>query len=166
MHFCRQFFYGFPQILNFFNLFSILGVIFFVYSGALYYKIYVSVRRHRNQIEALQVQQEAQNDQITNTARLRKSAVGAFYVYLVFLLCYLPQFCGFVVVTISDLSAAAKFFVLCSTTLPVFFNSALNPVIYCWKMRHIRRAVLDILRHIFLSQKLRARSFGINPEYE
>ena len=52
---------------TFFNLFSILGVIFFVYSGLLYYKIYVSVRRHRNQIQALQVQQEAQNDpQTTN----------------------------------------------------------------------------------------------------
>ena len=135
----------------FFNVIPILGVIFLVCSGLVYYKIYVSVRRHRNQIQALQVEQAAQTDQITNTARLRKSAVGAFYVYLVFLLCYLPQLCGFVIVTISDLSTAAKVFVIFSTTL-VFLNSALNPVIYCWKMRHIRRAVLDILRNMFNKQ--------------
>ena len=146
---------------TFFNLFSILGVIFFVYSGALYYKIYVSVRRHRNQIQALQVQQEAQNDQITNTARLRKSAVGTFYVYLVFLLCFLPQFCAFVVVTISDLSTAAKVFFISSTTL-LFLNSSLNPVIYCWKMRHIRRAVFDVLRNIF--QNLRKASVHSSRE--
>ena len=139
----------------FFYLIFISGVIFLVCSGLLYYKIYVSVRRHRNQIQALQVQQEAQNDQITNTARLRKSAVGAFYVYLVFLLFYLPQFCAFVVVTISDLSTAAKLFFISSTTL-LFLNSSLYPVIYCWKMRHIRRAVLDVLRNIF--QNLRKAS--------
>ena len=139
----------------FFYLIFILGVIFLVCSGLLYYKIYVSVRRHRNQIQALQVQQEAQNDQITNTARLRKSAVGTFYVYLVFLLCNLPQFCAFVVVTISDLSTAAKVFFISSTTL-LFLNSSLNPVIYCWKMRHIRRAVFDVLRNIF--QNLRKAS--------
>ena len=93
----------------FFNVISILGVIFLVCSGLLYFKVYLSVRRHRNQIQARQVQQVAQNDQITNTARLRKSAVGAFYVYLVFLLCYHPQFCGFVFITISELSTAQKF---------------------------------------------------------
>jgi len=131
-----------------YNMVAISGVIGLVVSGVLYYKIYVAVWRHRNQIQALQVQQVAQNGQIANAASLRKSAVGAFYMYLVFLLCNIPQFCGFVVVTISDLSTGVKVFFLFSTTL-LYLNSALNPVIYCWKMRHIRRAVLDILRNIF-----------------
>ena len=56
---------------------------------------------------------------MANAARLRKSAVSAFYMYLVFLLCYLPQYCGFVVVTISDLSTGAKVFFLFSTTLVI-----------------------------------------------
>ena len=37
----------------FFNMISTSGIIFLVCSGLLYYKIYVSVRRHRNQIQAL-----------------------------------------------------------------------------------------------------------------
>ena len=30
----------------------------------------------------------------------------------------------------------------------VFLNSSLNPVIYCWKMRHIRHAAINILRNM------------------
>jgi len=132
-------------------LVPIIGVVCLVLSAVLYYKIYLAVRRHRNQIHAaLQVQQVAQNDEMANAARLRKSAVGTFYVYLVFLLCNFPQFCIFAVVEISGLNTGVKVLFVFSTTL-LFVNSSLNPVIYCWKMRHIRRAVLDILRNIFPS---------------
>ena len=56
-----------------------------------YFKIYAVIRRHANQINALQ--QSAQNEDVANVARLRKTAVATFYVYLVFLVCYLPIFC-------------------------------------------------------------------------
>jgi len=131
-------------------LVPIIGVVCLVFSAVLYFKIYLAVRRHRNQIHALQVQQVAQNGEMANAARLRKSAVGTFYVYLVFLLCNFPQFCIFAVVEISGLNTGVKVLFIFSTTL-LFVNSTLNPVIYCWKMRHIRRAVLDILRNIFPS---------------
>ena len=72
-------------------VFVISGIACLVVSAMLYFKIYFAVRRHRIQIRALQVQQVAQNDQIANADRLRKSAVGVFYVYLVFLLGFLPH---------------------------------------------------------------------------
>ena len=54
--------------------------------------IYLAVRRHTNQIQTLQIhQEEAQNGEMATAARLRKSATGTFYVYLV-LDCYLPEF--------------------------------------------------------------------------
>ena len=132
-------------------VFAVIGVICLVFSAILCLKIYFTVRRHRNQIQALQVlqvQQIAQNGQVTIAARLRKSAVGVFYIYLVFLLCCLPQFCSFALVVISDLNTGVKVFSMFSVTL-LFLNSSLNPVIYCWKMRQIRRAVMDIVRNIF-----------------
>ena len=88
------------------TVFVISGVACLVVSAMLYLKIYFAARRHRNEIRALQIQQVAQNGQIANAARLRKSAVGIFYVYLVFLLCYLPQICDFAVVAICDLTAS------------------------------------------------------------
>ena len=134
-----------PDICYF--VFAVFGVVCLVFLAMLYFKIYFTVRRHRNQIRALHVQQIAQNDQITHAARLRKSTVGVFYVYLVFLLCSLPQFCSFAIVLISDLSTVVNVFSMSSVTL-LFLNSSLNPVIYCWKMRQIRPAVMDLVRNI------------------
>ena len=71
--------------------FAIIMVGCLVTTAVLYYKIYLAVRHHTNQIHALQVQQEAQSGEMANAARLRKSTVGTFYVYLVFLVCYLPD---------------------------------------------------------------------------
>ena len=133
---------------NFYMLIATVGVVYLVFSTIFYLKIYFAVRRHRNQVQALQV--AAENDQIANAARLRKSAVSVFYVYLVFLLCYLPKICSFLVVVISGFSPGVKVVFSFSTTL-LFLNSSLNPVIYCWKMKHIRRAVLGIVRNILRS---------------
>ena len=131
-------------------LFAVVDVSCLALSAVLYFKIYFDVRRHRNQIHALQVQQVAENGETINFARLRKSALATFYVYLLFLLCFLPYACAFFVVMNFGLSIGVKACLICSMTV-VFLNSSLNPVIYCWKMRHIRRAVLDILRNIFPS---------------
>ena len=63
-----------------------------------YWRIYLVLRRHKNQIQALQVQEVQQATQTRNTANfasIRKSAVVVFYVYLVFLFCYLPRFIFF-----------------------------------------------------------------------
>ena len=131
---------------------AIMGVACFALSAVLYFKIYLAVRRHRNQIHALQVQQVVEDGEMNNFARLRKSALATFYVYLVFLLCYLPSACAFFVVAIFGSSTGVKSYFICSTTV-VFLNSSLNPVIYCWKMRHIRRAIMDMLRNVLPSQE-------------
>ena len=58
------------------------------------YKIYLAVRRHTNQIQALQLQLQEEpqiGENAANSASLRKSALGAFYLYLLFLLYYLPN---------------------------------------------------------------------------
>ena len=115
-------------------------------------KIYFTVRRHRNQMQVLQAQQEVQNDELANVARLQNSAVSTFYIYLVFIGCCLPEYCRLVVSLIRGTDSAFMLvFYLYSWTL-VFLNSSLNPVIYCWKMRHIRHSIMDILRNIFPRQ--------------
>ncbi|XP_078360799.1 histamine H2 receptor-like [Oculina patagonica] len=130
--------------------FVVISFLCFFTTTFLYFKIYRAVRRHRNQIHSLQVQ-VAQNGEMTaNAASIRKSAVGAFYVYLVFFLCYFPQGCRLIVIIVTGLNNVTKGFSLYSRTL-LFLNSSLNPIVYCWKMRHIRHAIVDILRNIFSS---------------
>ena len=124
---------------------SILGVLSLVLTTMIYIRLYLTVRRVRNQIQAQQLQQAVQTDEMGNFVSLVKSAVSIFYVYLVFLICYLPFFTSLVAFNINGSSFSLKRFWLFSWTV-VFLNSSLNPLIYCWKMRHIRHAIIDILR--------------------
>ena len=135
---------SYKQIYVAFDFFS------FVILALLYCKIYSTVRRHRNQIQSLQVQQnEGQNrEMMANVARLAKLAVGTFYVYLVFLVCYLPTACLHIVEIISGPNITTGLIFHYSFTM-VLLNSSLNPLIYCWKMRHIRHSVINIMHNIF-----------------
>ena len=51
---------------------------------------YAAVRHHTNQIRALQVPEQVdQNGDMANVARLRKTAVATFYMYILFLISHI-----------------------------------------------------------------------------
>ena len=120
----------------------------FIITGITYSRMYFTARHHENQLQVLQMQ-VAQNSQIERAARKRKSAISMFYVYLVFLVCYLPGYCATVALLIQSPPSTALDGVYRYSLILVFLNSSLNPVIYGWKMRHIRHAMIDVLRDIF-----------------
>ena len=128
---------------------SIIGyVIGLLLTTLVYIRIYLAVKHHiKNQIQVLQVQNATQNGTIANFAKVIKSSVYTYYVYLVFLVCYFPHFICSCAFQIINPSIAWKKVFLFSLTL-VFLNSSLNPIIYCWKMRHIQQALMNILRNM------------------
>ena len=128
---------------------SVILVVCVVTTGLLYCKIYAAVRHHTKQIhrDALQVQQATQNEDMANAARLKKSSLATFYVYFVYLVCYLPISCVYFAQTNGETPLLSQLWYFTLTL--VYLNSSLNPLIYCWKMRHIRHTVMDILRNIF-----------------
>ena len=128
-------------------MFSAIGAVCFITTGFLHYKIYASVRHHTGHIQALQVQEEAQNREMKNAVRLRKTALATFYIYFLFLACYVPIFCVNLAELLCDETALIQHLRNYVLTL-MLSNSSLNPLIYSWKMRHIRHAVIDILRSI------------------
>ena len=116
-----------------------------------YWRIYIVLKRHKNQIRGLQiqeVQQGVQNGDLSNFLKLQKSALGTFYVCVVFLICYLPSYILSFLVLARLLSPISLYEALLYTTTLFFLNSSLNPVIYCWKMGPIRRTLMDIMRGI------------------
>ena len=129
---------------DFFTEGAVIVVVCLITTGLLYCKIYAAVRHHTTQIHAQvqQVQQATQNEDMANAARLKKPSLATFYIYLVYLACYLPIAC---VVLAKINGKTALYF----TSTLVYLNSSLNPLIYCWKMRHIRQTVMNILRNIF-----------------
>ena len=116
-----------------------------------YWRIYIVLKRHKIQIEGLQiqeVQQGVQNGDLSNFLKLRKSALGTFYVCVVFMICYWPSYILYFLLLARLLSPISLYEALLYTTTLLFLNSSLNPVIYCWKMGPIRRTLMDIMRGI------------------
>ena len=133
---------------------NVIQVVFVVVIGLclictaiIYCKIYITVRRHTKEINGLQVpQQETRNGELANDLRQKKSAVGTFFIYLVFLVCCFPEYCRLFLTMLlhnSKTIPMIRFYYFSWTVL--FLNSTLNPLVYCWKMRNIRRAVVNII---------------------
>ena len=117
--------------------------------GLIYFKIYIAVRRHTVQVHAQPAQAVAPNEENrSNFERLRKTAVGTFYVYLLFLACHLA-----IAIEILETrrNKVWEHMLMYSNTL-LYLSSSLVPLVYCWKFRHIRCAIKNILSDIFASQ--------------
>ena len=129
----------------------VIMTVCFILVVIVYWRIYIVLKRHKNQIQSLQiqeVQQGVQNGDLSNFLKLRKSALGTFYVCIVFLICYLPCSILYFLLMTRLLSLISLYEAWPYTMTLVFLNSSLNPVIYCWKMGPIRRTRMNIMRGI------------------
>ena len=77
--------------------------------------------------------------------------MASLYVYLVFIVCYLPNLCVLIIVaTNSETRINVNHLQFYTLTLE-FLNSTVNPLIYCWKMKRIQHTVVGTLRNHFSS---------------
>ena len=141
-------------VLSHENVFNLAGVtvvlVCLLTMGLIYFKIYIAVRRHTVQVHAQPAQAVAPNEENRSIfERMRKTAVGTFYVYLLFLACHLPI--AIVILTGRKTNKKRRHFKIYAETL-LYLSSSLVPLVYCWKFRHIRCAFKNILRNIFASQ--------------
>ena len=107
----------------------------------MYFKIFRIVRRHQAQI---QVQIEVGTKQKTSSqlhfARCTKSAVNTFYVCFLLFVCYFPYTCTACVIQLTGHSVN-KYIALQFAGTVIFINSALNPLVYFWRVVEIRKAI-------------------------
>ena len=134
-------------------IYATIGAVCLTTMGLIYCKIYSIVHHHTNQIHALQLQPVGQNQnvELANAARLKKTALATFYVYVVFVVCFLPFICVTAAYQIYGKPELWLHLSYYSWTL-MYLNSSLNPLVYCWKMRNIRQAVISVFRNIFQGQ--------------
>ena len=107
-----------------------------------YVRIYKMVRYHQKQIQCIQIQ--LQNTQTTELLRQKKSAFNALFVYVVFLICYLPLIFSAILNT-TNVSPIPVLMAHNFTEFLVLLNSSLNPIILCWRYREIRQIVTSIV---------------------
>ena len=108
--------------------------------------MYKILRRHRLQIHTHVQAINDQSNTRTAMARLGRSAFNTFVVFIVLLICYFPYLAVYIV-HFTGKAGDLKLWMQLSATV-VFLNSALNPFLYCWRIREIRVATLRTFRRL------------------
>ena len=154
----------YTSLITFFTI-SLLSVIYFsnrmiyllfmaittssslLISTAFYIAIYRIVRRH--QVDIITQQQVLQSPpnaaSNVNIIQLKKSAINTFAFYIVMILCYFPVVISLSIYSLSpeDWTKAWNF-----ADVAVMLNSSINPILYCWRLHDLRKAVFKIGRKL------------------
>ena len=116
-----------------------------VISVASYTKIFRALSHHQAQIQD-HVQRQPSQPNALNMARYRKAVYSALWVQLALVVCYVPRFTVEIMISLSKKRFSNLFILHGMANLLVFFNSTLNPFLYCWKISEVRRAVKQTIR--------------------
>lgn len=123
-----------------------------VLTSVAYFQIFRVARRHRNQIQSHL--QAHGNNQAVNMARVKKSIFNTFYVYIIFVFCWLPSMSSFVVKEAWSSHGVQVSLANYFAGYIVFLHSSINPLIFCWRYREIRQRVIATLRKVFRKEPL------------
>ena len=104
-----------------------------------YTRIFFKLRHQ--QVQVTQVQANEREIPV-NMARYRKSVSSVLWVQLALVACYAPWGIA-VVLYVNGIENDVVWLV---TETLVYLNSSLNPILICWTIRVVRRAVKDIIR--------------------
>ena len=147
----------------FYFIVSVGFAIFLTTTLLAYIMIFRTVKRHHLQIQQQTTavlnlsnasSQENPNSRANaidrsqkDAARFRHLSMAMFLVYLVFLLCILPLMCVLLVASFHGRGTAVETAINFTMTL-VFINSTLNPFLYCFRLKTLRREIWNTLRYI------------------
>ena len=122
---------------------SINALLCLVISTCCYLKIYQKLLRHQAQIH----QGQPNGFMPLNMARYRKTVSSALWIQLALVGCYIPS--AVVLASLAIRGPSPFLFVAWTlTSTLVLLNSTLNPILYCWKIREIRRVVIGTIRQL------------------
>ncbi|XP_015770495.1 PREDICTED: octopamine receptor beta-1R-like [Acropora digitifera] len=127
-------------------VFTTISVFISVFS---YTKIFLKLRQHQ-----FQVQQNAGHEQVNdvriplNIERYKKIVYSIAWVQLALFVCYSPIVLYMILRTSRGNTDPGSILLNSALTI-AYFNSSLNPILYCWKIRDIRQTVKNTVKHIF-----------------
>lgn len=114
-----------------------------------YMKIYLTLRhRHTAVQDHIQLRQPNGGELSLNSARYRRTVSSALWVQITFLACYIPFGVVAAVFGATRLPTPALVLAWDVTDTLLMFNSTLNPLLYCWKMRNVRQAVKETIKEL------------------
>ena len=124
-------------------LYSLTGIaVCLIISTYCYARIFFRLRHQHTQVHNNLSEEENQTTRV-DIIRYKKTVSSALWLQLALLFCYLPPLLLMPFAfgqTEIYLSTA-----LDTTDTFMHFNSTLNPILYCWRIKEVRRAVKDTL---------------------
>ena len=134
-----------PQLLLlllYIHLSLCLSIIIFSYM-----KIFFMLRHY--QIQVTVAQEQPRQAIPLNIARYRKAVYSALWVQVILFICYLPFGITQALTDLKSVRFSSSVYLAKTFSFTfVFLNSALNPLLYCWKIKEVRQAVRDAIRQI------------------
>ena len=125
-----------------------VSVIIFVYI-----RIFRLARRHHFQISTMV---SSQSSAIARESKVTKTTA---YIVGTVLICYSPLLVSIVAVKFFD-DKIFHYYVFPITDCMVFCNSALNPLIYCWRNTDLRRCIVRMLR-LYVRREMLSSMFSL-----
>ena len=123
----------------------------FFTSVSSYTKIFWELHRHERQVRGNIIQREQSSNSSSaplNISQYRKGVSSVIWLQVAVAVCYLPHGIITALWTYSGQSSAIIVLRQFTITL-VYFNSTLNPLLYCWKISEVRQLVKELLRRSF-----------------
>ena len=128
-----------------FRAFIILSIIVSTFS---YTKIFFTLRHQQAQVrDHVQPEQSSRVRSVLNIARYKKTVYSVAWIQFAMLACYGPRIVMAFLLQFGNIDDSIEIriadeFFLCL----VFSNSSLNPVLYCWRIKDVRREVQNTIR--------------------
>ena len=113
-------------------------------SSCCYVKIYFTLHHHQAQI-GVHVHQQNEGRIPLNVARYRNTVCTALCMQISLIACYLPYGIVSALRAVTGLSLYLAWDVALSL---IFFNSTLNPILYCWRIRQVREEVKNTIKQL------------------
>ena len=117
-----------------------------VISMAAYTKIFYTLRNNK-----ARVQQQSSQPHSLNLLRYRKAVYSALSVQLALVVCYAPYIIVESVTAHRKTLSSHIVLVRGIVATLLYFNSTLNPFLYCWKISEVRKAVKQTIRQALCS---------------
>ena len=116
-----------------------------VISIASYTKIFRTLRHNQAQVQD-RVQQQSSQTTALNMARYSKAVSSALWVQLALAVCYAPTVLVLLVQASRKTYSSHVVVINAIADILTYFNSTLNPFLYCWKVKEVRQAVKQTIR--------------------
>ena len=128
---------------------SFVVTLFSIFTSAFSFtKIALKLRQQQAQVQQRVEQEQVNGGQIPlNIARYKKMVHNVAWLQMALIVCYMPiiSLLLFTIVT----QRLGKLFLYYFAITVVFLNSSINPILYCWRIREVKKDVKNTLKLIY-----------------